>query len=157
MNENERQQLLADLSAVVSATGDRVATMAQAAKILRESGSYRWVGLYDVDLDVGQVTNIVWSGPAAPEYPVFSVSKGLTGAAISECRTINVGDVAGDSRYLTAFATTRSEIIVPVFDEHGEKVIGTIDVESAEPNAFTPEVQTALEACSRVIQPLCNR
>jgi len=71
---------------------------------------------------------------------------------------VNVGNVTADPRYLTAFGTTRSEIIVPVFDRAGENVVGTIDVESEKPNAFPEEeVQTLLEACSKVIRPLWRR
>jgi L-methionine (R)-S-oxide reductase len=115
------------------------------------------VGLYDVDRAAGTVANIVWSGPGAPEYPTFPITKGLTGAAIFTRKTVNVGDVTADPRYLTAFGTTRSEIISPVLDEAGENVVGTIDVESEKPNAFPEEVQTLLEACSKVIRPLWRR
>ena len=154
MNANEREKLLGDLRSTVGDAGDRAAALLKVANMVRNSGSYRWVGLYNVDHAAGKVVNLVWSGPGAPEYPVFPISKGLTGAAISDRRTINVGDVTADSRYLTAFGTTRSEIIVPVFDDGHETVIGTMDVESAEPNAFPDEVQEVLEECSRVIQPL---
>lgn len=82
------------------------------------------------------------------------MTKGLTGAAISARKTINVGDVATDPRYLTAFPTARSEIIVPVFDDARQHVIGTIDVESENRNAFTQEVQALLETCAEVVQPL---
>jgi putative methionine-R-sulfoxide reductase with GAF domain len=41
-----------------------------------------------------------------------------------------------------------------VFDRASENVVGTIDVESEKPNAFSEEVQTLLEACSKVIRPL---
>jgi putative methionine-R-sulfoxide reductase with GAF domain len=85
---------------------------------------------------------------------VFPETKGLTGAVISERRTINVGDVAADPRYLIAFSTTRSEIIIPIFDFAHENVIGTIDVESEQPDAFGPIVQALLEACCGVIAPL---
>jgi len=70
---------------------------------------------------------------------------------------VNVGDVAADPRYLTAFGTTRSEIIVPVFDGTSESVVGTIDIESEKPNAFPEDVQALLEDCSKVIQPLWRR
>ena len=88
---------------------------------------------------------------------MFPITKGLTGAAISSGRTVNVGDVAADPRYLTAFGTTRSEIIVPVFDGTSESVVGTIDIESEKPSAFTDDVQILLEACSGVIRPLWCR
>ena len=103
------------------------------------------------------VRNVVWSGPGAPEYPTFPVTKGLTGVAVADRRTVNVGDVASDPRYLTAFSTTRSEIIVPVFDSAREIVVGTIDVESETPDAFSRDAQEFLETCSNVICPLWQR
>lgn len=64
------------------------------------------------------------------------------------------GDVSADPRYLTAFGSTRSEIIVPVLDAEANNVVGTIDVESEEQNAFSKDVQDLLESCSAVIRPL---
>ena len=90
----------------------------------------------------------------APEHPTFPLSKGLTSAAVALKQIVNVGDVLADPRYLTAFGTTRSEIIIPVFDGEGRNVVGTIDVESEKPNAFDKDVQDLLEACSVVIRPL---
>jgi len=104
----DRDMLMRDLGILVSAASDRVAALQSVAELLRSSGRYRWVGLYDVDRAAGTVTNIVWSGPGAPEYPTFPITKGLTGAAIFTRKTVNVGDVAADPRYLTAFGTTRS-------------------------------------------------
>lgn len=110
-----------------------------------------------MDRAAGTVTNIAWSGPGAPEYPKFSITKGLTGAAISTRKTVNVGDVGADPRYLTAFGTTRSEIIVPVFDSDGENVVGTIDIESDKPNAFSEDVRALREHCATVIRLLWRR
>jgi len=147
-------QLLSDLGDVVSVTRDRLASLQEAANLIRRHANYRWVGLYKVDHTAGVVTNVVWSGPGAPEHPTFPLAKGLTGAAIAERQIVNVGDVSADPRYLTAFGTTRSEIIVPVFDREREIVIGTIDVESEELNAFSRELEALLQACSEVIRPL---
>jgi GAF domain-containing protein len=153
----DRDMLMRDLGILVSTAADRVAALQSVAELLRSSGKYRWVGLYDVDRAAGTVTNLVWSGPGAPEYPTFPITKGLTGAAISTRKTVNVGGVTADPGYLTALGTTRSEIIVPVLDGAGENVVGTIDVESEKPNPFPEEVQTLLEACSKVIRPLWRR
>jgi L-methionine (R)-S-oxide reductase len=138
---------------VVTAT-DRQASLHETAALLRNSANYRWVGLYDVDHAAGLVRNVAWSGPGAPEHPTFPVTQGLTSAAIAQKQIVNVGDVSADPRYLTAFGTTRSEIIVPVFDQAGDHVLGTIDVESEEPHAFTKNIEDLLEACSKVIRPL---
>ena len=121
------------------------------AEAIRAAGAYRWTGLYDVDIETGLVSNIAWSGSGAPEYPVFPITKGLTSRAIATKATVNVGDVANDADYLTALATTRSEIIVPVVAASGEKVLGTIDVESERPYAFDATTQAWLEDCATVL------
>ena len=65
-----------------------------------------------------------------------------------------VGDVSKDPRYLTAFGSTRSEIIVPVLDPTGRKVVGTIDVESDRVDAFSEEDRAALERCAVALAEL---
>jgi L-methionine (R)-S-oxide reductase len=150
----DRTTLLKELKRLVSGGELRRAALEKAAALIKESGNHRWVGLYDVDHAAGLVSNIVWSGPGAPEFPTFPITKGLTSSAISSRKTVNVGNVASDPRYLTAFGTTKSEIIVPIFDATGENVVGTIDVESAQPNAFDLQTQGLLEECADVLDPL---
>jgi putative methionine-R-sulfoxide reductase with GAF domain len=105
----------------------------------------------------GLVSNVAWSGPSAPEYVSFPVTKGLTSRAVAQRRTVNVGDVVGDRDYLTALATTRSEIIVPVVDERSSQVLGTIDVESELGNAFDASTEKMLEECAVVLRKFWER
>jgi putative methionine-R-sulfoxide reductase with GAF domain len=151
------ERRLAELRSIASAAAGRTASLQSVADLLRNTGSYRWVGLYDVDHSAAIASNIVWSGPGPPAHPTFPITKGLTGAAISARKTINAGDVAADPRYLTAFGTTRSEIIVLVFHYLDSSVVGTIDVESEHRNAFSSDVQAFLEACSEIVRPLWRR
>jgi putative methionine-R-sulfoxide reductase with GAF domain len=58
---------------------------------------------------------------------------------------------------MTALGTTKSEIIVPILGAQGSVVVGTIDVESASLDAFSPETQKLLEECAEVIRPLWSR
>jgi GAF domain-containing protein len=147
-------RLLLDLKSIVAAARDRQSSLEDVAARIRSSADYRWVGLYDVDHAAGLVRNLTWSGPGAPEHPTFPLTKGLTSAAVAQKQTVNVGDVSTDPRYLTAFGTTRSEIIVPVLDAKANNVVGTIDIESEEPKAFSKEVQDLLESSAVVIRHL---
>ena len=104
------------------------------ADAIRKLGEYRWVGIYDVGSE--EVSILAWSGPGAPEFPRFPINKGLTGAAIEQKKAVIVGDVRNEPRYLSAFGTTLSEMIVPVLSPSGA-VMGTVDVESERANAFT--------------------
>ena len=121
------------------------------ANAIRGKYSYRWVGLYDVDLQRGLVSNIAWSGVGPPKYRTFPITKGLTSRAIAAKSTINVGDVANDSDYLTALGNTQSEIIIPVLNKTGSCVVGTIDVESERPHAFDQDTQRLLEICADLL------
>jgi putative methionine-R-sulfoxide reductase with GAF domain len=58
------------------------------------------------------------------------VTQGLSGAAVATGRAVVVNDVTADPRYLTAFASTLSEAIVPVVDPGTDTVVGTLDVET---------------------------
>jgi L-methionine (R)-S-oxide reductase len=147
------ETLLSRISEIVAKQGTRLDRLQWVAAMLRESAGYRWVGLYDVDSTKGEVGNLVWDGPGAPEYPIFPITKGLTSSAIAEKRTVNVGDVSADPRYLTALGSTRSEIIVPIFDDR-EQVVGTIDVESERPNAFDKDTEQLLQDCAVLLRPL---
>jgi putative methionine-R-sulfoxide reductase with GAF domain len=82
------------------------------ADAIRNFGQYRWVGIYDVDAEF--VSILAWSGSGPPAHPQFPVTKGLTGSAIAQKAIVLVGDVRKDPRYLTAFGSTLSEIIIPV-------------------------------------------
>ncbi len=149
----EKDRLLpGKLRAILAQSLSRSSKAAHIADAIREDGPYRWVGLYDVDVKRGLVSNIAWSGPGAPAHPTFAITKGLTSRAISESKTVNVGDVASDPGYLTALDTTRSEIIVPILDGEGRRVTGTIDVESERVNAFDSATQASLEACARLLK-----
>ena len=149
----EKDRRLADkLRAILAQSSSRSAKAAHIAEAIRGDGPYRWVGLYDVDVERGLVSNIAWSGPGAPAHPTFAITKGLTSRAISGSKTVNAGDVASDPGYLTALDTTRSEIIVPILDGEGGRVIGTIDVESERVNAFDSATQASLERCARLLK-----
>jgi L-methionine (R)-S-oxide reductase len=79
-----------------------------------QAGRYRWVGPYKVTEQ--EIVAIGWSGPGAPVYPRFPVTQGLSGAAVAARDAVVVNDVIADPRYLTAFASTLSEAIIPLLD-----------------------------------------
>jgi L-methionine (R)-S-oxide reductase len=104
------------------------------------------VGLYEVTEE--EIVNLAFEGLGVPAHPRFPVTQGLSGAAVASGETVVVGEVSKDPRYLTAFGSTRSEIMVPIVDRAGGKVVGTIDVESEKVDAFTEEDLSALERCA---------
>ena len=146
------RRLPEELQRILTLNGDRITTAKRIAEEIRKAGAYHWVGIYDVNIRSGTVANIAWSGPNAPAYPTFPTTKGLTSRAVTSRKTVNVGDVTLDSSYLTALDGTRAEIIVPILDDTGDHVIGTIDVESEHRDAFDSEAQAWLEGSANVLR-----
>src|SRR5438067_12632506 len=99
--------VLAKLRDLAAAHVERQLKARQVTELIRQARSYRWVGLYDVS--PSGIAAIAWTGTITPAYPRFPVTQGLTGAAVATRQPIIVQDVTQDSRYLTAFGSTRSE------------------------------------------------
>ena len=148
----DRDKLLREVAELVGAGLDRSEKIQKIADTVRLFGNYRWVGIYDVDEH--QISVIAWSGIGAPAYPRFRATQGLSGEAVRTRRTVISNDVANDPRYLTAFGNTQSEIIVPIIAEPGGPVIGTIDVESDQTDAFGNDDRLVLEECASLLAQL---
>jgi GAF domain-containing protein len=112
---------------------------------------YSWVGIYF--LEGGELVLGPWQGPQATEHVRIRVGEGICGAAAATGGTEVVNDVRTDARYLACFASTRSEIVVPIL--YGGRVVGEIDVDSDEPAAFDDEDRRFLERVATLISPYC--
>ena len=114
---------------------------------------YDWVGMYWVDgsdLVLGP-----WIGAEATEHTRIPIGIGVCGAAAESGRTEIVGDVDADPRYLACFATTRSEIVVPIFD--GGEVVGEIDVDGTDLDAVDDTDAQFHEEVAALVAPLRPR
>jgi GAF domain-containing protein len=126
----------------------------QIAEKIRQARGYSWVGVYDV---VGEEIKIVsCAGRSEPLIPSFPKDKGLNGRALMQQKTVIVNDIDRDEDYLLTFTNTKSEIVSPVFNEN-KKIVGTIDVEAEETNAFGEEDVQFLEDCARKISWLWSK
>lgn len=135
---------------ILSSTASREERAQAAAAEIHAAGAYRWVGIYDVTPD--EIRIIAYSGPGAPAHPTFPRDRGLTGRMLREDAVVYVGDVTSDPDYLSAFGTTRSEMVVPV--RVNGKIAGSIDVESERLNAFNERDRSALERAAAALAPL---
>jgi L-methionine (R)-S-oxide reductase len=114
---------------------------------------YDWVGIYWVDgsdLVLGP-----WVGPEATEHTRIPIGTGICGAAAASGRTEIVADVDADPRYLACFASTKSEIVVPIF--HENEVVGEIDVDGSDLGAFDEADARFLEEVAALLAPLRPR
>jgi GAF domain-containing protein len=122
------------------------------AEVIRETGGYRWVGIYEVTAE--EIAVVGWNGPGAPAHPRFPVSQGLCGAAVVARATVVVGDVTKDARYLTTLGSTQSEIVVPVLDAARSAVVGLVDIESERVDAFGEDDKKFIQECASLLAPL---
>ena len=146
----DRSAAVAAIAETAVSADHREHRAAAIAEIVRRSGDYRWVGIYDVGDE--EIAIVAWSGSGPPSYPRFPRTQGLSGAAAASGETVVVDDVASDPRYLEAFGDTRAEIIVPVLVDG--IVRGTVDVESAIADAFGRADRAFLEQCAEAALPL---
>jgi len=123
----------------------------QVANIIQSARNYHWVGVYQVRAN--EIAAIGWTGANAPAHPTFPVTDGLNGAAVKSGQPVIANDVSADPRYLATFSDTQSEMIVPVVNAQ-RNVVGTINVESKELNAFTASDSELLQQCAVVMVEL---
>ena len=137
---------------IVNRESEADEVLRQAVGVLHDRiGHYSWAGIYLVegdDLVLGP-----WKGPQATEHVRIPIGQGICGAAAASGVTEIVDDVNADDRYLACFASTRSEIVVPIAYEG--RVVGEIDIDSDVPAAFGPEDGAFLERVALLISPHC--
>jgi len=139
---------LQEIGAFALAGGCTRKRMRQVVEMIRSARDYRWVGVYKIvnkDFVI-----LAGSGDEPPAYPCFPTSQGLCGAVLESGKSLIVGDVHKDARYLPTFHTTQSEIIVPMRNDH-KKIVGMLDAESEKMNAFDDEDRQFLERAGGLI------
>ena len=140
-------------AAIAEAAGPEAAAQRVVDLLHDRFPPYDWVGIYWVDgsdLVLGP-----WTGPQATEHTRIPIGTGVCGAAAESGRTEIVGDVNADPRYLACFASTKSEIVVPIFD--GGEVIGEIDIDGSDLDAFDATDARFLEEIAAFLAPLRPR
>ena len=71
------------------------------------------------------------------EHTRIPVGKGVCGIAVATRTDQNVPDVRAVGNYIACNAWTRSELVVLI--RRGDRILGQIDVDSDQPDPFTPE------------------
>ena len=116
--------------------------------LLRESSDhFDWVGIYLV-LE-NDLLLAAYAGDEETEHVRIPIGQGVCGSAAKEGATITVPDVSKDPRYLMCFASTRSEIVVPIKGSNG--VLGEIDIDRSRISAFNKNDREILEQAASLL------
>ena len=145
---------LNELRAAIAAAHNPSEALQQVVESLHHRfDRYNWVGIYWLEGE--ELVLGPWTGPQATEHTRIPIGQGVCGAAARSGKTEIVADVNADPRYLACFASTRSEIVVPIFAEG--RVVGEIDVDGDQPGAFDRADALFLEELGALIAPLRPR
>ncbi|HVB96058.1 MAG TPA: GAF domain-containing protein [Nitrososphaerales archaeon] len=151
LNRERAKELLAEVDLLISRAQQPAALRKSVVQLLNLEPTYNWVGLYLVK--GGELRLDSWNGPAPTTHTAIPLGKGICGFAARSARTEIVSDVSKDPRYLQCFASTKSEITVPVL--HEGKVVAEIDIDGDVVNAHSSVDREFLEALAAKISKSC--
>lgn len=113
---------------------DTVALMATVACEIHHAHPFAdWTGFYRVT-----APNLLKIGPYQGGHGclVIPFSRGVCGACARTGQVQNVPDVEAFPDHIACSSTTRSELVLPVWNGAG-KLLGVLDIDSDTPSAFT--------------------
>ena len=147
---SRRKALLARIREALDRLPDRDGRLRSVVRILSEGmRKYTWTGIYLLEGEMLVLHNQI--GLPTPHERI-PLNQGICGLAARERKTVVVPDVGKDPRYLSCSPRTRSEIVVPIFG--GSAVVGEIDVDSDQPDAFVESDRRLLEDAARMVSEI---
>jgi len=138
--------LVPQIASLIDGEPDLTANLANVAAALKEAFGFFWVGFYlkkDNQLVLGP-----FQGPIACTRINFN--KGVCGAAYSRRETILVPDVEQFPGHIACSSASKSEVVVPVFDQAGN-VAMVLDVDSDQLNDFSEADIKGLEQIAALL------
>jgi L-methionine (R)-S-oxide reductase len=142
------ESLLPQIRALMEGETDQIANLANLVAALKEQFGWLWVGFYLVKGD--QLVVGPFQGPVACTR--IRKGKGVCGTSWAREETLIVPDVEAFPGHIACSSLSRSEIVVPVFNNG--KVCGVLDCDSVELDAFDEEDRRQLEEMVRDIPGL---
>ena len=136
--------LSARIRALTHGETDEVALMATlACEIHHSDPRFDWTGFYRVT-----GPELLKIGPYQGGHGclVIPFSRGVCGAAARTRTAQLVPDVDAFPGHIACASSTRSELVLPVLGPGG-RLIGVLDIDSDQPDAFTQDDATELQRC----------
>jgi len=135
-------ELLGQTEAVLEGVDDDIAAMATISALIHNSFGHLWTGFYRVV----EPESLLRVGPYQGTLGCMEIrfGRGVCGTAAAERRTVIVEDVNEFPGHIACDARSRSEIVVPVFDDK-RNLIAVLDIDSEEVSAFNEADRDGLE------------
>lgn len=125
------EEVLVSIKNLVGEENNPVAILAAVSGVVHEVFGNFWTGFYIVEGDE------LVLGPYQGPLPCLRISfgKGVCGTAWKLKTTQVVPNVEEFPGHIACSSETKSEIVLPIFDESGE-VIAVMDIDSDQPSKF---------------------
>ena len=136
------QQVITKLWAICAGETDFVTIMAVVAgELFHAVDGFDWVGFYRV-----VAPGLLKLGPYQGGHGclVIPFDKGVCGAAARKKQTQIVNDVHQFEGHIACAASTKSELVIPVFDKN-HNLVAVLDIDSDQPAFFNRQLATQLE------------
>lgn len=139
------RSLIPQIEALISGENDLVANLANISAALKEQFNWFWVGFYMLK------NNELVLGPFQGSVACTRIAKGkgVCGAAWEQARTLLVPDVDQFPGHIACSSLSRSEIVVPLFNNG--QVTGVLDVDSEHLSHFDEIDKIFLEQLVKLI------
>ncbi len=135
------ETLAKTIASLTAGESDPIALMATVAcEVHHSDHRFDWTGFYRVVRP-----GLLKIGPYQGGHGCLQIpfEKGVCGAAARSGKAQIVDDVDAFPGHIACASSTRSELVLPVFDAH-DAVIAVLDIDSDRPAAFTQEDAAAL-------------
>lgn len=136
MSEVDYTILSQTILALTEGEQDEVALMATfACEVHHSDARFDWTGFYRV-----VAPELLKIGPYQGGHGclVIPFERGVCGAAARTGQTQLVPDVSAFEGHIACASSTQSELVIPVVNGAG-RVLGVLDIDSDQPDAFTEE------------------
>lgn len=138
------ERIYHQLMGLLSTSDNALSRMASVCAVLHyKMPLFFWTGFYL--LEHGELHVGVYQGPVA--CMVLEKGKGVCWEGIRRAEPVVVPDVEQFSGHIACDSRSRSEIVVPLFNQHGV-TMGVLDIDSKELNNFD---QTDAEYLAKIV------
>lgn len=128
--EQKYQTLLQQVIALAENESDTIALMANISSMIHHTFGFFWTGFYRVSGD--ELVLGPFQGPLACTRIKFG--RGVCGTSWKRAETVIVADVDKFPGHIACSSASRSEIVVPVFED--SRVTAVLDIDSDKTYTF---------------------
>ncbi len=140
-------EITPQIAALIAGESDLIANLANVTAVLKEAFGFFWVGFYLQK--EGQLVLGPFQGPVACTR--INLDQGVCGHAYTTRETVIVPNVDEFPGHIACSSASRSEIVLPMFEENGE-VFGVLDVDSDRLDDFSDTDAEGLRAIVDLIR-----